>query len=275
MKNYYVERKTEYKKITFRYAVGESIEKGREVHSYHELLYFIKGNGKFLSESLQEDLTGGMLFFIPKKSYHQFSLYDSKNYTRLVLYFPDLPELENILCCLKDSTKIFSELTPFTKILLNKTIEILNGGALAADSQIYLYGIFLSLLSELKINFPKLTAPSFTPQNTLIIKCIEYIQKNLTKQLSVSDIAGAMHVSSSTLFKCFQKHLGTSVYKYITDKRVLLGHELIQAGERPTDIYYKCGYNDYASFYKAYIKTFGFSPKQEIKTLSNTKGHKK
>ena len=268
MKNCYVEKKAEYKKITFRYAVGESIQKGREIHSYYELLYFINGNGKFLSESLQETLTGGMLFLIPKKSYHQFALYDSHDYTRLVIYFPDLPEAEPILQALKGNTKIMLELTPFTKILLNKMIEILNGSLSVSDSQVYLYGSFITLLSELKINFSKLTAPPFSPQNALIIKCVQYIEKNLTQPLSISSIAEAVHISSSTLFKCFKKHLGISVYKYITDKRILLGHELIHAGARPTEVYYKCGYNDYSSFYKAYLKVLGVSPGKETKTGS-------
>ena len=56
------------------------------------------------------------------------------------------------------------------------------------------------------------------------------------------------------------KELGISLYKYITEKRLIFANKLLEQGEKPTKIYVQCGYKDYPTFYKAYTKMFGKSP---------------
>ena len=72
-----------------------------------------------------------------------------------------------------------------------------------------------------------------------------------------------MNVSEATLFKCFKKNLGISVYKYILEKRLLMAHKLIRSNKNPTKIYLECGYTDYPAFYKGYVKMFGHSPSKD------------
>ncbi len=47
---------------------------------------------------------------------------------------------------------------------------------------------------------------------------------------------------------------------YIVEKRLIYAHKLISENEKPTKIYLDCGYNDYPTFYKAYLKMFGYPP---------------
>jgi AraC-like DNA-binding protein len=54
--------------------------------------------------------------------------------------------------------------------------------------------------------------------------------------------------------------LGISVHRYITEKRMMHAFSKIKDGALPTKIYTECGYNDYATFYKAYVKIFGKAP---------------
>ena len=90
------ENKTQCNDILFRYAKGKSILEGNEIHPYHELLYFIKGEGKFYSDDFDTELSENLLFIIPKNTYHRFSLTNQNSYTRLVLNFPELDSTKDI-----------------------------------------------------------------------------------------------------------------------------------------------------------------------------------
>ena len=64
----------------------------------------------------------------------------------------------------------------------------------------------------------------------------------------------------------FKALTGTTVWDYIVTKRIMKARMLLQSGERPYDIYLKCGFKDYCSFFKAYKLKFGVSPKQDFKS---------
>jgi len=78
-----------------------------------------------------------------------------------------------------------------------------------------------------------------------------------------------MCVSTPTLFQHFKNELGVSIHKYITEKRMIYARKLIYSGENPTNIFEKCGFSDYSTFYKAYKKMFSVSPIADKKQLSN------
>ena len=44
---------------------------------------------------------------------------------------------------------------------------------------------------------------------------------------------------------------------------VVLSKQMMDAGELPTHVYTKCGFNDYSSFYRAYVKYFGTAPTEK------------
>lgn len=52
--------------------------------------------------------------------------------------------------------------------------------------------------------------------------------------------------------------------KYIHAKRLFYAKQLLDLGKKPTEICYQCGYNDYSTFYRNYVKLFGFAPMQKI-----------
>ena len=47
---------------------------------------------------------------------------------------------------------------------------------------------------------------------------------------------------------------------YLTVKRLVYARQRIEAGEPATHAYLACGFNDYSSFYRAYVKYFGTAP---------------
>lgn len=95
-------------------------------------------------------------------------------------------------------------------------------------------------------------------------KILQYIGSHLHEELSLQSICQALYISSAQLERTVKKATGVSVGKYIAAKRLSLARDMILEGQRPTRICAACGYPNYASFFRAYTKYFGHTPKQEL-----------
>lgn len=91
---------------------------------------------------------------------------------------------------------------------------------------------------------------------------IEYINENLTGELSLDRISEEFHMSPSQISRSFRRMTDTSVYDYILSKRLLLARARILAGEGAVIASQKSGFWDYSSFYRLYKKRFGISPSE-------------
>jgi AraC-like DNA-binding protein len=56
--------------------------------------------------------------------------------------------------------------------------------------------------------------------NSRLEEAIEFINKNLDKDLSVQNISQSIHVSQSALYKCFHDHFGCTIGEYINTMRI-------------------------------------------------------
>ena len=91
-------------------------------------------------------------------------------------------------------------------------------------------------------------------------KVINYINENLAAPLMIEDICQHFHYSKSYIAKEFKSSLGVPIKQYIITKKILLAESLISKGNKPTEIYNKCGFEDYSTFYRNYIKIVGKAP---------------
>ena len=254
------ERKINHNKITFRYAKGKSLVIGDEIHPYYEILYYMKGNATFLSEQFEKVLEEGSLVIIPKETYHKFHIENHEDYIRLVFNFTDIPALEDLIHGVFSKIKIIENVSSDITHLISRIIEILNGEEQGDNQRTLLNAAFYMLLAELNVTELTTATHTMRENDLLISRCIKYIDINFATDISVEKLAKEMLVSTASLQLCFKQHLGISVYKYITEKRLIFAHKLIANGSNPTKIYTDCGYNDYPTFYKAYVKMFGKSP---------------
>lgn len=247
-----------HKGISFRFAKGKSLRPGNEIHPFNEILYFIDSRATFLSNSYKEDLKKESLLVIPKETYHKFQIKDSDNYTRLVINFPDFPEGEALIRKSISEIKITEPVPKQAKLYLERMCSILENDS-SPLAPTALYGLFLSLLYELSAD-TNITCSTHQHFHPAISKCIRLIDTDFTLPLTAKSISDTLGISPSSLMHLFKKEMGTTLHSYITQKRIIYAHKLIKSGEAPTQIFFKCGYKDYSSFYKAYVKIMGKSP---------------
>jgi AraC-like DNA-binding protein len=262
MKSYY-ENKLTYNGISF-FLSDNPIPDEREIHSYHEILYFIEGEAELLTENSRRELVNGSLLIIPRETYHFVRLRNA-NFLRLKISVPKNLERIIPLADLMEGFRVIERLPEGVLFVLNRMLRIMNGKD-GEKNPFYAYAAFLMLIEEIDTRVDEMDS-GITEKVGVVTKIIHYISQNLAGDLSAATIAASMNISVSGLIHSFKNELGISLHSYITQRRLLYAHELILMGHKPSKIYLDCGYMEYSSFYRAYVNFFGCSPSKEKKDL--------
>lgn len=94
-----------------------------------------------------------------------------------------------------------------------------------------------------------------------ITKAIDYIEKNLTEELSIESISNHVLISPFYFQKGFSMLCGFSVRDYIRQRRLAqAANDLISGDDKVIDIAVKYGYDSPDSFTKAFIRFHGSPP---------------
>lgn len=93
-------------------------------------------------------------------------------------------------------------------------------------------------------------------------RLIAYVDENLSKEICLGDAAAYMYMSESSLCHLFKQEMKISLKQYILQKKILYAKSLLQQGVPPSAAAAACGYKNYASFYKIFLKLTGMSPAQ-------------
>ena len=96
-----------------------------------------------------------------------------------------------------------------------------------------------------------------------------FIEGHLDEDLSLERLSSEFYVSRYHISHIFKDKLGLSIHQYITKKRLSLCRAAITDGCSITAVYQSFGFGDYSSFYRAFKKEYGLSPKeyQEMQLL--------
>lgn len=101
--------------------------------------------------------------------------------------------------------------------------------------------------------------------DTLEYQLVRYINMRLTQPVTLDEICAKYYISKAQLCRRFRKATGTTVWHYITVKRLVEARTRIKKGQSPTQVASELGFGDYSSFYRAYRKHWGCSPGQTVK----------
>jgi len=96
----------------------------------------------------------------------------------------------------------------------------------------------------------------------LLDRITGYIEDNYTNHITIDDLARRFYVSNSTISHLFKQRMGVSLYRYITQRRLIAAKTLIQQGRRMEDVGNAVGFSDYSTFYRAFKQEYGISPRQ-------------
>lgn len=96
---------------------------------------------------------------------------------------------------------------------------------------------------------------------------IEYIEHNITEDISLEDIAGHVNISAFYFQKGFSLLCGYTISEYIRNRRLALAaEELASDNAKVIDIAIKYGWDSPDSFTKAFTRFHGATPSMVQKT---------
>lgn len=142
-------------------------------------------------------------------------------------------------------------------------------GHIAASDDVYMrriavMGALELVLSEIsRVHKPENYVEP-VERDPLTVDILNYINSHLNSEdLEPDALAARFYVSRSQLNRMIKSGTGFTLWNYITCKRLSRAYYLIQAGVSNKDAAHMSGFQDYSTFYKAYIRVKGFSPKDD------------
>ncbi len=121
-----------------------------------------------------------------------------------------------------------------------------------------LFEIILTAFDKMNYSYPEAK-----PYSNTVYNAIDYISKNLSANLKISDIAKTLSISSITLQKKWRQEMNVPIGKYIDDKIMLLAErELSNGNLNVGEIAEKFGFCDRFYFSRKFKEYFSLSPKR-------------
>lgn len=96
----------------------------------------------------------------------------------------------------------------------------------------------------------------------LLDRVLSYIEARLSQRITLEETARHFFVSESTIQQTFRQKLGTSFYRCVTQRRLIAAKTMIAQGMSLEGVARAVGFSDYSSFYRAFKKEYGITPRQ-------------
>lgn len=94
-------------------------------------------------------------------------------------------------------------------------------------------------------------------------KLRQVMETNITNNLSVEELAFLCNISVSTFKRRFTKVYGTSPNKWLLMRRMEIAASLLQhSSEKPSEVFYKIGYQNHSSFSESFKQVYGSTPRE-------------
>lgn len=248
-------------------------------HDYYECYLFIEGDvtmeifqGK---ETLNYDMTPGDLMIVPPGIKHHAIMHESdKNYRRF-LFWISKDCCSDLMSESVDYMYMMQKAEAFHKYIYHlapaqfhqvesRFLRLLEEtGSDRYGSEAFRHLCLCDLILTInRIIYDEDHRQTESDELTLFQNILSYIEQNLETQLSLDEIAGSFYVSKYYVAHLFKDTLGISLHQYIIKKRLDECRNAITGGEPITSVYERFGFRDYSSFFKAFKKEYGMSPKE-------------
>lgn len=242
-------------------------------HGYFEFLFFLSGDVTTIIDGQSIHLQPGDVTIIPPGVFHYSNIQNTKEYTRYTFWIS-----EEFFDFLKHSSAVYAWLADYVRQnktyvfhfdrlvfqeLQNDLIRLLeNRNREGFGSQAY----SRLLCAGLILNISRAVHAQVHPEKpregqSLYDNLLGYIQTHLEEDLSLDNLAQRFFVSKYYISHLFKDNMGLSLHQYVIKKRLERIRVLLM---QDADIMTACeemGFKNYSSFYRAFVKEYGMSPK--------------
>ncbi len=132
-------------------------------------------------------------------------------------------------------------------------------------STLYLDFLFLAVRDHIAATYAtfsrKTTRSGWGLTARQLRHALEYIEANLSEDVSLGDIADAGAASISSLARGFKTALGVSPHRWVLNRRIALAQRLMYEGAMPlSEVAASCGFADQSHLTRVFARKVGSSP---------------
>ena len=258
----------------FHYQEPHSSNVEMHHHDFYEIFFFLNGRVEYRVEGRIYHLQPGDLLLINPMELHQLIAEPGDTtYERFVLWI-EKEYLERLSTDMVSLTRCFDNTQPghsnllrpghasHANILMQFKEIVRESYGREYGNELYARSALLRLMVELNrlaINTGR-EMVSYEESSPLISNVLLYIGDHYDKPLSLEMLSQKFYVSKYHLSHEFSRIVGTSIYRYIMLKRLVMARQMLSNGIAPGTVSISCGFSDYSNFYRAFRAQYGISP---------------
>ena len=239
------------------------------IHENYEIFCLVSGEVDYMVEGNLYSLSGGSIMIMRPGETHKLVVNKSTEYERYVISFSPsftskIGVSEELLSPFKKRSLGEKNMYKENELGLASPLMYFEKTLSEAEfvgAQNAVISFLSSIICSINVAFHKKEEMPL-PKNNVEREIISYINENLSKDIKIEDVAAHVHISTSHLCRIFKRATGTSVYNFITAKRLVLYSKNRQKGMGVIEASRKSGFSDYSAFYRLYKKRFGVCPQE-------------
>lgn len=238
-------------------------------HEYFQIYYVKKGSLTHFVEGKSSVLNHSDMFIVPPRTVH---FIDTKNDTVFyaLSFMPDFLSnsgrlanafLEQIK---KDAMRPKIGLSAndvfFVEALIERMYQEFTLSPLGfADNIRASAGVLVTILA--RKYFENETTPLFFTNNKdYVLHCVEYIKTNYAENITLEEMTKRSMMTKNSFCRIFREIVGCTFKEYLNRCRIKKSAELIKNGEKISAAALLCGYADFSTFYRNFVKIMGIPP---------------
>lgn len=254
----------------YSYNTSHSYDFNSHLHKCHEFIHIVKGRLIYTVEGSDYMLSEGDVIMTKPNELHSFSFPDNCDYAREFLHiYPGFTDkFPELLKPLNTRSEGYYNRIPAKVVLKYGIDKIFHDLESYCDENEDLRD-FLALTSSLQLiaRIDHILATEHPEVQKVITNkkanaIFDYVDLHLSEKISIDSIARSLYVSPSYLSRVFKKETGMTIKTYINMRRIIKAKNLLLQGGRITDIFLECGFCDYSTFYRSFLKYAGLSPEE-------------
>lgn len=256
-------------------------------HDYFEFYMFLEGKVILIIDKKKYVMKPGDVYVIPPGRFHYAQILDNNvHYRRFVFWIStkyldtldkQTPDFDYVV---KRSVEQEKYLYHFDKekfnSLQNKMMQLLEemhaeryGKEFALQHDVNDIFLFIN-----RTVYESENVPSTKEKDNLLKDLGIYIENHIDEPLYLNEIAEHFYLSKYYISHLFSETYGISIHQYILKKRLEACKNALLNGAKPSTVSYDYGITDYSSFYRAFKKEYGVSPKEFRDVYKNDPGKK-
>lgn len=247
----------------------------KHVHSYYEVYFLSEDNASVFIQNKLYKLWQGDVVILPPGTLHRVIHREESETYSYFAFCISCEYYEKLLQISKDYEYMIKSVLEEEEYIYHNTqvefsdiqsaifhlLEEIHGNQYGKETKIFI-GICDLLLLLNRMVYKKKHPQKAKEEENLYGNILKYIDDNLEKELSLEYLAGEFLVSKYHIAHIFKENTGISIHQYIMKKRLTACKEAILSNRSISKVYLMFGFKDYSSFYRAFKKEFGISPKE-------------